>query len=85
KPLVQPGDLNSMATKFRDCEIHMPEDEKHRGYFLCGKWWPSSSDHRAAPAASGNNEIVIHHKNKTTSTDRFELNRLLAVFIASVT
>ncbi|GFY62490.1 glutamate-gated chloride channel [Trichonephila inaurata madagascariensis] len=39
KPLVQPGDLNSMATKFRDCEIHMPEEEKHRGYFLCGKWW----------------------------------------------
>ncbi|CAL1293321.1 unnamed protein product [Larinioides sclopetarius] len=38
KPLV-PGDLNSMATKFRDCEIHMPEDEKRRGYFLCGKWW----------------------------------------------
>ncbi|PRD36742.1 UNVERIFIED_CONTAM: GluClalpha [Trichonephila clavipes] len=39
EPLVQPGDLNSMATKFRDCEIHMPEEEKHRGYFLCGKWW----------------------------------------------
>ncbi|GBO43180.1 Glutamate-gated chloride channel, partial [Araneus ventricosus] len=38
KPLV-PGDLNSMTTKFRDCEIHMPEDEKRRGYFLCGKWW----------------------------------------------
>ncbi|KAF8778439.1 Glutamate-gated chloride channel like protein [Argiope bruennichi] len=38
KPLV-PGDLNSMTTKFRDCEVHMPEEEKHRGYYLCGKWW----------------------------------------------
>nr|XP_042898845.1 glutamate-gated chloride channel-like isoform X2 [Parasteatoda tepidariorum] len=37
KPLVQPGDLNSMTTKFHDCEVHMPE--KQHGVFLCGTWW----------------------------------------------
>ncbi|GFS82914.1 hypothetical protein NPIL_645031, partial [Nephila pilipes] len=85
KPLVQPGDLNSMATIFRTGNIHDASRLPACGSRSLGIWWPSSSDHRAAPAASGNNEIVIHHKNKTTSTDRFELNRLLAVFIASVT
>ncbi|XP_035230153.1 glutamate-gated chloride channel-like [Stegodyphus dumicola] len=39
-PLVQPGDLNSMTTKFRDCEVHMPDNGgKRHGLFLCGTWW----------------------------------------------
>ncbi|GIY57102.1 glutamate-gated chloride channel [Caerostris extrusa] len=47
KPLV-PGDLNSMgsSSKYRDCEVHM-EEEKQRGYFLCGKWWFSRFPNRS--------------------------------------